>query len=428
MSKKTASAMRLLVAGIIFSLSIPSLSTAKTTSPDFVELAKKLKPTVVNIRTAKVIKPRSNLQRPRMQSPFDNFFEDFFGQFNGQMPQQRPRREQSLGTGFVISPDGYILTNNHVVSGADEVMVKLSDGREIKGEIKGADEKLDLALIKVSDKETFHAAELGDKSQLMALAFASRYRPLSVLAGVSVATLIVHAGSVLLGSAFALAHTTQLPQPSATVTLDPELEDAWGLPAIRTTFTEHPNDRQLSQYFLERCLELLRPGGLLFLSTGDAASPWARVCGRHWQLMTPPQHLFFHTGRSVQALAGQAGLELVEVSRPGRHVNLGLLALKARESTRRGTQRLRQCVETMPKTFLSFSGSTGPSTQILPQVFLTLHPGRAFWMFETRTSSHRLRTGGDLRAISEYLIRYISDQASAIHAPRVSLQIYGLHG
>jgi serine protease Do len=167
MAKNAVSVMRLLVVGLIFSLSMPSLSTARTASPDFVELAKKLKPTVVNIRTAKVIKPRPNLQRPRMQqSPFDNFFDDFFNQYNGQMPQQRPRREQSLGTGFIISSDGYILTNNHVVSGADEVMVKLSDGREIKGEIKGADEKLDLALIKISEKETFHAADLGDSDAL----------------------------------------------------------------------------------------------------------------------------------------------------------------------------------------------------------------------------------------------------------------------
>ena len=133
MSGHVVSAMRTLVVGLILSLSMPSLSMAGTASPNFVELAKKLKPTVVNIRTAKVIKPRSNLQRPRTQSPFDNFFEEFFGQFNGQMPQQRQRREQSLGTGFIISTDGYILTNNHVVSGADEVMVKLSDGREIKG-------------------------------------------------------------------------------------------------------------------------------------------------------------------------------------------------------------------------------------------------------------------------------------------------------
>lgn len=166
MSKNIVSIRCLLVAGLILSLSIPSLSNARTVSPDFVELAKKLKPTVVNIRTAKVIKQKPYQQRPRMQSPFDNFFEDFFGQFNGQMPQQRPRREQSLGTGFIISPDGYILTNNHVVNGADEVMVKLSDGREIKGEIKGSDDKLDLALIKISDKEAFNSAELGNSDAL----------------------------------------------------------------------------------------------------------------------------------------------------------------------------------------------------------------------------------------------------------------------
>lgn len=166
MHKNVISKKLLLIAGLILSLTAPSLSMAKIVSPDFVELAKKLKPTVVNIRTAKVIKQRPFQQRPRMQSPFDNFFEDFFGQFNGQMPQQRPRREQSLGTGFIISSDGYILTNNHVVNGADEVMVKLSDGREIKGEIKGSDEKLDLALIKVSDKEAFLSADLGNSDSL----------------------------------------------------------------------------------------------------------------------------------------------------------------------------------------------------------------------------------------------------------------------
>ena len=165
MSTGFAAAVRMLVAGLVFSLACPLLATAKNVSPDFVELAKRLKPTVVNIRTAKVIKPKQRAQRPRMQSPFDNFFEDFFGQLD-QSPQQRPRREQSLGTGFIISPDGYILTNNHVVNGADEVMVKLSDGREVKGEIKGSDDKLDLALIKISEKETFPSAELGDSDEL----------------------------------------------------------------------------------------------------------------------------------------------------------------------------------------------------------------------------------------------------------------------
>ncbi|MBC8017521.1 MAG: peptidase, partial [Verrucomicrobia bacterium] len=98
MVKNVVSAVSILVAGLVFTLSIPSLSIAQYVSPDFVDLAKKLKPTVVNIRTAKIIKPKQRMQRPRTQSPFDNFFEDFFGQHD-QMPQQRPRREQSLGTG-----------------------------------------------------------------------------------------------------------------------------------------------------------------------------------------------------------------------------------------------------------------------------------------------------------------------------------------
>jgi serine protease Do len=162
---KMVSAVRILVAGLVFTLSISSLSAAQYVSPDFVALAKKLKPAVVNIRTAKVIKPKQRMQRPRPQSPFDNFFDEFFGQLD-QMPQQRSRREQSLGTGFIVSPDGYIITNNHVVNGADEVLVKLSDGRELKGEIKGVDEKLDLALIKISDKGTLPSTELGDSDAL----------------------------------------------------------------------------------------------------------------------------------------------------------------------------------------------------------------------------------------------------------------------
>lgn len=164
MVARVVSSVLILVAGLVFTLSIPTLSFAQYVSPDFVVLAKKLTPTVVNIRTAKVIKPKQRMQRPRVQSPFDNFFDDFFGQMD-QMPQ-RPRREQSLGTGFIISADGYILTNNHVVNGADEVMVKLSDGRELKGEIKGMDEKLDLALVKINDKGTFPSTELGDSDAL----------------------------------------------------------------------------------------------------------------------------------------------------------------------------------------------------------------------------------------------------------------------
>jgi serine protease Do len=167
MLKSVKLSVRFLVLGIISVLVLPFYSAAKPLNPDFVELAKKLTPTVVNIRTAKNIKPKQRVRRPQQQNPFgNNFFDDFFNRFFDDMPQQRPHREQSLGTGFIISADGYILTNNHVVNGADEVMVKLSDGRELKGEIKGVDEKVDLALIKISDKEKLPVADLGDSDVL----------------------------------------------------------------------------------------------------------------------------------------------------------------------------------------------------------------------------------------------------------------------
>lgn len=158
--------VHILLLVLVMALFQPSIGDAKTISPDFVTLAKKLNPTVVNIRTAKNIKPKQRLRR-QQQNPFgDNFFDDFFNRFFEEMPQQRPRREQSLGTGFIISSDGYILTNNHVVDGADEVMVKLSDGREVKGEIKGSDEKVDLALVKINEKDKLPFAELGDSDNL----------------------------------------------------------------------------------------------------------------------------------------------------------------------------------------------------------------------------------------------------------------------
>ena len=166
MSTAFTSSVRLVVAMVVFAVSTPALSYAKTISPDFVELSKKLTPTVVNIRTVKNIKPAQHSRRAPFQNQQDKFFEEFFGRFLDEMPQRRPRREQSLGTGFMISPEGYIITNNHVVNGADEVMVKLSDGRELKGEIKGVDEKLDLALVKINDKKQFPFAELGDSDAL----------------------------------------------------------------------------------------------------------------------------------------------------------------------------------------------------------------------------------------------------------------------
>lgn len=156
-------ALLVLAAGLV--ISPVSTAQAAPILPDFADLAKNLKPTVVNISTAKTIKPQRPFSR-RSPSPFGNDpFEDFFERFFGDMPQ-RSYREKSLGSGFIISDEGYILTNGHVVSGADEIKVKLSDGREFKGEIKGLDEKLDIGLIKINANDHLPVATLGDSDRI----------------------------------------------------------------------------------------------------------------------------------------------------------------------------------------------------------------------------------------------------------------------
>jgi len=138
---------------------------ATAASPDFVDLAKKLKPVVVNISTAKTIKPQRHFSSPFGGSPHGSDpFQDFFDQFFGD--RQRTYKQRSLGSGFIISDEGYILTNAHVVAGADEIKVKLADGRELKGTVKGLDEKLDLALVKIDAKDHLPTARLGDSDAL----------------------------------------------------------------------------------------------------------------------------------------------------------------------------------------------------------------------------------------------------------------------
>jgi len=155
-----------LLSGLMLMLSQTG-ALAKTGPPDFVELSKRLKPSVVNIGTEKTVKTQRRTPRPFGggspfgSDPFQEFFDRFF---DDQIPQGYKQR--SLGSGFVISEDGYILTNNHVIDGADDIKVKFDDGRELKGEIRGTDPKLDLALIKVNTTEKLKAAELGDSDAI----------------------------------------------------------------------------------------------------------------------------------------------------------------------------------------------------------------------------------------------------------------------
>jgi serine protease Do len=132
--------------------------------PDFAALVEQLKPAVVNISTAKTVKPRAPAFRGPQQ-PGGDPFEEFFERFFREIPQSA-RKERSLGSGFIISDDGYILTNDHVVDGADEIKVKLADGREFPGTVRGLDQKLDLALIKIEAGKQLPVAKLGDSDRL----------------------------------------------------------------------------------------------------------------------------------------------------------------------------------------------------------------------------------------------------------------------
>ena len=130
----------------------------------FADLAEKLKPAVVNISTTKTV--RSGRGGP-FRTPFDRYFwgDDFFERFFGDIPQ-REFKQRSLGSGFIISHDGYIFTNNHVVEQADKILVKLSTGKEYEAKVIGKDAKTDLALIKIKQSESLPVAEIGDSDKL----------------------------------------------------------------------------------------------------------------------------------------------------------------------------------------------------------------------------------------------------------------------
>jgi serine protease Do len=136
------------------------------TPVSFADLAEKLKPSVVNISTTKTI--RGGLRSPFGQgTPFDRFFggDDFFERFFGDMPQ-RSFKQRSLGSGFIISSDGYIFTNNHVVEQADKIIVKLSNEKEYEAKVIGKDAKTDIALIKIKPDDNLPVAETGDSDKL----------------------------------------------------------------------------------------------------------------------------------------------------------------------------------------------------------------------------------------------------------------------
>jgi serine protease Do len=149
--------------------------------PDgFADLADKLLPSVVNISTTQTLKPEASREhsgehagpgpnRPQLPpgSPFEEFFKDFFEHNgpHGERAEPKTRKATSLGSGFVIDPAGYIVTNNHVIADADEITVILHDDTSLKAELVGRDTKTDVAVLKVKTDKPLPAAQWGDSDK-----------------------------------------------------------------------------------------------------------------------------------------------------------------------------------------------------------------------------------------------------------------------
>ncbi|HOD29338.1 MAG TPA: DegQ family serine endoprotease [Syntrophales bacterium] len=150
--------------GPAWALSFGKADTAGAPA-SFADLAEKLRPTVVNISTTKVLKGRQ-MGPMGGELPFGRFFgnDEFFRRFFGDLPE-REFKQKSLGSGFIISEDGYIFTNHHVVEKADKILVKLADGKEYEADVKGRDANTDLALIKIDSPGKLPYAHLGNSDQ-----------------------------------------------------------------------------------------------------------------------------------------------------------------------------------------------------------------------------------------------------------------------
>jgi len=149
-------------------LMVTSVTTVMASPPpaSFADLAEKALPAVVNISTTQTVKRESSPQHPQFPpgSPFEEFFKKFYDR---QQDQNRaPRQVTSLGSGFVIDASGIIVTNNHVIAGADEIVVRFQDDTSLPAKLIGHDEKTDIAVLKVESDKPLVFLPLGDSDKL----------------------------------------------------------------------------------------------------------------------------------------------------------------------------------------------------------------------------------------------------------------------
>ncbi len=138
------------------------MAEAQSAPSSFAPLAERVSPAVVNITTSTMVAGRTG---PQGIVPEGSPFEDFFREFqnpNGGPDGDRPRRSSALGSGFVVSEDGYIVTNNHVIEGADEITIEFFSGKELDATLVGTDPNTDIALLKVEADEPLPFVKFGN--------------------------------------------------------------------------------------------------------------------------------------------------------------------------------------------------------------------------------------------------------------------------
>jgi serine protease Do len=152
--------LSLLSLALMLMTAVAALAKPESLAP----LAEKISPSVVNITTSTVVEGRTGPQGIVPEgSPFEDFFREFQDR-NNDGEGNRPRRSSALGSGFVISEDGFVVTNNHVIEGADEITIEFFSGQELKAEVIGTDPKTDIALLKVEATAPLPFVNFGDSN------------------------------------------------------------------------------------------------------------------------------------------------------------------------------------------------------------------------------------------------------------------------
>ena len=145
---------------ILFTFSFPINSISQNIPGSFADLAEKLMPSVVNISTTQTVITRSN-PFPNFQFPPGSPFEDMFKEFG--TPQER--QSSALGSGFIINEKGVVVTNNHVIEGAEDIVVQVNGEKKFKAKVIGADPLSDIAVLQIETKEKFTPVNFGDSDK-----------------------------------------------------------------------------------------------------------------------------------------------------------------------------------------------------------------------------------------------------------------------